>query len=206
MKKLIYKIYYEVGREKLIKCAERLFVSLTLIVTFIACIISCSPQKQLADILLKHPELQRDSVVKIHKVYVQQAQTSATNFTINDLKALTDSAHQCTLDTAPETAENNYHQPISISANTSGCSANITANANGSFNLNIKQKPDTIHITDSIKVPVYYTDTQYVIKEVNVLSKNQKFFYNTGITFWTALAILILVIILSRIYQYKKLH
>lgn len=172
-----------------------------LYITILLSILSCSPQRQLAKLLERHPELHRDSVIKIDTFYITKAEQNSVQFTINDLLALSGDS----ISNAPDSAENYYQSKNSISAETSGCNANITANADGSFNLNIKQKPDTIHIIDTLDIPVYITNTEYKDKIVFEMTKWQAFFYKIGTTFIFTLVLLLIIFITSRILKHYKI-
>ncbi len=46
---------------------------------------SCTPQRQLARLLARHPELKRDSIIVIHDTNVTPYVQSSTGFTLEDL-------------------------------------------------------------------------------------------------------------------------
>lgn len=210
---LLRKIQTNWTRKQIYGFIERVLIVIVLFLFFLGCFCSCSPQKQLANILAKHPELKRDSALTIDKYYTVPEETDHTTFTINDLLALTDSLQhaldslQQIHDADLDPAENITHpSPHAICAETSGSSACITANADGSFNLNLTQKPDTIHVIDTINVPVYFTDTQYVDKEVYKMTPWQSFFYRIGCLIFWVTAIILLLFLLSRIFNYQKTY
>ncbi len=193
--------YQEIGKEKIIKGLERLFVGFSLLTILIACLCGCSPQKQLARLLAQHPELHTDSIYKIDTFYIQPADSSTITFTIDDLRHLVDTAAD--LDSVNIISKGN--SPLYLSTATQSSSATVTANADGSFSLNLKQKPDTIHITDSIKIPVYITDTQTEYITIYQQTKWQKFCYNLGLTLFIMVILFIILFIILRILKYYKI-
>lgn len=163
------------------------------ILTCLTLLCSCSAEKQLAHLLAKHPELHKDTVYVVDTFLVYPADTATTTFTIDQLQNLLASLDSTALgDEQHPTDANNSTQPgtnAQISAENSGSIASITPNADGSFNLNVVTKPDTIFIRDSIPIPVYYTE--YKDKIVYKMNGAQTFFFRLGILL---LAIIIIII------------
>ena len=193
MKHLLNILVIYFGKESLKQFCKRIaiFFAGVIIITVVAlCFCSCSPQKQLANLLAKHPELRQDTILRIDTFFVMPADSNSITFTIDDLLALDVDS------TAPNPANSNITSDnSSISVATNGCDASITHNANGSYTLNLKQKPDTITVEKEIQVPVYLTKTEYKDKIVYQMNKWQTFCYVLGcILFFLLVAFLLLLI------------
>lgn len=154
---------------------------------------SCSAEKRLAYLLSHHPELRKDTVLRIDTFLVHPADTASTTFTIEDLQQLLQQ------DTAALGSDSTpvYANPAnslskasaSIRVENNGSIATITPNADGSFTLNGITKPDTIIIHDSIPVPAYVTT--YKDKIVYKMNNAQTFFFGLGILFLVLMALVI---------------
>ena len=165
------------------------------ILTCLTLLCSCSAEKRLAHLLEKHPELHRDSVYIVDTFFTSVPDTNSVTFTIEQLQSMLDQAGTVALgDSTNPTSANNSNAPgvfTPISAETSGCLATITPNADGTFNLNAIQKPDTIFIVDSIPTPVYYT--AYKDKIVYKMNNAQTFFFGLGILLIVIIAIALVI-------------
>lgn len=161
------------------------------ILTTIILLGSCSAERRMARILYNHPELVEDTTMYIDTTIITPKQEDKKTFTIEDLQALR-------VDSTAPTTTNNSNQPdstkIHISVATDGCSASITPNADGSFNLNLKQNPDTIKIHKPYPVKKIITRTIYKDKIIYQMNGFQKTFFWIGI-------ILTIIIILSIIIK-----
>ena len=142
---------------------------------------SCAAEKRLAHLLATHPELQRDSIHIIDTIITREEQTATTNFKIEDLIELQTNLATADTSSASSLANNSTQNNHTISASTNDCAASIKANSDGSFSLTASQTPDTIHIHDSIKVPVYLTEYKYKDKIVYKMKPLQKTFFWLGI-------------------------
>lgn len=148
------------------------------ILTAIILLGSCSAERRMARILYNHPELVEDTTMYIDTTIITPKQEDKKTFTIEDLQALR-------VDSTAPTTTNNSNQPdstkIHISVATDGCSASITPNADGSFNLNLKQNPDTIVIHKPYPVKKIITKTITKDKIVYQMNGFQKTFFWIGI-------------------------
>lgn len=117
---------------------------------------SCAPQRQLARLLARHPDLQRDSIIVIHDTIITPYVQSSTGFTLDDLKALQLTRHA--------------HDSLSLSS--ADIKTGITAVAdharasivstNGTFRLIAEQLPDTTPFQHKAIIPTYTTEIQKI--------------------------------------------
>lgn len=154
---------------------------------------SCSAEKRLAYLLSRHPELRKDTVLRIDTFLVHPADTASTTFTIEDLQQLLQQDTAALGSDSTPVYANPAHSlskaSASIRVENNGSIATITPNADGSFTLNGITKPDTITIHDSIPVPAYVTTSKDKI--VYKMNNAQTFFFGLGILFLVLIALVI---------------
>ena len=153
-------------------------------------LLACSPQRRLAHLLAHHPELRGDTIVAIDTAIVRPEKTIERTITLEELSAL---AHD-TAETRDSVENGTEKNRISIAAN--GMEAAIVANADKSFTLQLKQRADTVVVKKEVKIPTYYTKTQYVDKVVREMTKWQKGMYTIGIGVFTAFALTVVSLII----------
>lgn len=112
---------------------------------------SCTPQRQLARLLNRHPELQRDSVITFRDTIITPYVKIAEPFTLADLNELTKIKHAL-----PWPDSSNADNKIGITAVANGARASIIATENG-FALVAEQLPDTNALEHKVVVPTYIT-------------------------------------------------
>ena len=179
--------------DKIAKICAALIV--LFIILFATC--SCSPQKQLTNLLIRHPELRQDTCLLIKAPHILHADSASIPFTITDLGGSSMQTHS---------QEQSRQRPQDLTvATASGATATISATGKQTpqgediYNLSVRQPADTIFITDTITIPAYITKTEYKDRVIAQMNKPQKFFFGIGILI-TFLAILIITLrIIARI-------
>lgn len=169
-----------------------------IVIAIIGTMCSCSPQKQLTNLLIRHPELRQDTTLAIRAPHILHADSADIDFTLADL-----SGSRQTDDGLLEQSRTRNND-LTVSTR-SGATATISATGKQTrtgediFNLSVKQPADTIYITDTITIPAYITKTEYKDRIVAQMNKPQKIFFGIGILA-TFLAILILALrVIARI-------
>ena len=112
---------------------------------------ACTPQRQLARLLNRHPELQRDSVITFRDTIITPYVKTAEPFTLEDLNVLINTKHAL-----PWPDSSNADNKIGITAVANGARASIIATENG-FELVAEQLPDTNALEHKVVVPTYIT-------------------------------------------------
>lgn len=153
---------------------------------------SCSPHKQLARILQKHPELHRDSVVVFHDTITMPGVRDSiyiTNHTIDSLQAVASTTSM---------SEQNSSNATSVVAG--NATAILSTTSNG-FWLKAEQKPDTVYVEVKKSIPTYITEIKEVEKP---LTKWQTFKQQMGVMFMVLIGVgTILQLIKYLINRYK---
>lgn len=188
----------------------------TFILTFLL-LVACSPQKQLARFLTKHPELHRIDTLTIHDTIYMEGAKKSKNITPEKLDSMLQAAQK---ESTQQTSQGKTTQKASAGADTSlsekqqrndkattvevnGAAATLTANADGSFTLEAERRPDTIPIKNTVPVPTYYTDTKIEQVIVYKMKKAEKFFFGIGIAVAIICAIILVWWIFKRFYKIK---
>lgn len=154
---------------------------------------SCSPHKQLARILSKHPELHRDSVVVYHDTITMPGVRDSiyiTNHTIDSLQAV-----------ASTTSMSEQKSSNATSVVAGNATAILSATSNG-FWLKAEQKPDTVFIDIEKEIPVYLTEIKEVEKP---LSKWQTYKMQMGVMLMVLLGIGIVLNLIKYLINHFKL-
>lgn len=146
---------------------------LTLILLTATLLLSCSAERRLAVFLARHPELQYIDTIHVRDSIILPEEKAVAAFTLQDLSELQDKT------SANATQSKNTTSPT-IEVETKASKATITANPDGSFNLQATQKPDTIYRDKYIKVPSYHTRTITKDKIVHELTPWQDFWVKLG--------------------------
>ena len=117
---------------------------------------SCTPQRQLARLLARHPELKRDSIIVIHDTIVTPYVQSSTVFTLEDLNDMLQmsSAHD-------SLGLSNADIKTGITAIADHARASIVAD-NGQLRLIAEQLPDTTPFLHKAVIPTYTTEIQKI--------------------------------------------
>lgn len=113
---------------------------------------ACTPQRQLARLLQRHPELQKDSVITFHDTIFTPYVKTAESFTFEDLQNLQDTNKHA----LPWSDLSNADHKTGITAVANGARASIIATETG-FQLVAEQLPDTNALERSVVVPTYIT-------------------------------------------------
>lgn len=168
---------------------------------------ACSPQKRLAELLTRHPELNTTSeIVKKDTIYITDTlyiptETKSYPLTLDYILRM-DSAAGGT-DAIADTESCKLDKQTVIETQHAG--AAFEAMGNGLFKLTAYSKPDTIIVKDTIYkyrtfyIPTYLTDTKVKEVEVYKMKHYEKFFYNIGIAFIISLILCFAHFIISRI-------
>ena len=162
-----------------------------LIILFTTC--SCSPQKQLANLLIKHPELRQDTTLAIRAPHILHADSADIDFTLADLSG----SRQPDDGLLEQSRTRNNDLTVSTR---SGATATISATGKQTphgediYNLSVKQPADTIFITDTITIPAYITKTEYKDRIITQMNKPQKFFFGIVATFFVILIITLRIV------------
>ncbi|MDD3491021.1 MAG: hypothetical protein PHR62_14180 [Paludibacter sp.] len=117
---------------------------------------SCTPQRQLARLLARHPELKRDSIIVIHDTIVTPYVQSSTVFTLEDLNDMLQmsSAHD-------SLGSSNADIKTGITAIADHARASIVADY-GQLRLIAEQLPDTTPFQHKAVIPTYTTEIQKI--------------------------------------------
>ena len=139
--------------------------------------------KRLNKLLVKHPELKRDTIIKATVIYVKGEST-------NDTLIIYD------IDTVwTDTGDVEYivhHIPEHLEYDKEGVKVSLDRVGNG-YKLTVLQKLDSVFIETETKVP-YIGPTVY---KKAPQTKFQKFMQNSGWTLWILVLILIVIVILK---------
>ena len=117
---------------------------------------SCTPQRQLARLLARHPELKRDSIIVIHDTIITPYVQSSTGFTLEDLNDMLQKsrAHD-------SLGSSNADIKTGITAIADHARASIVAD-NGKLRLIAEQLPDTNALEHKAVIPTYITEIQKI--------------------------------------------
>lgn len=154
---------------------------------------SCSPHKQLARILQKHPELHRDSIVFFHDTITMPGVRDSiyiTNHTIDSLQAVASTTSM---------SEQNSSNATSVVAG--NATAILSATSNG-FWLKAEQKTDTVYVEVKKSIPTYITEIKEVEKP---LTKWQTFKQQMGVMLMVLLGIGIVLNLIKYLINHFKL-
>lgn len=157
---------------------KRFCIISVLITTVVVLLSSCSAQRQLYNLLQRHPELRTtDSVIVMsHEVIVP----GATNLVL--LPRISNDDDPCNCDSLLREALKD-----GISTTAGNAQATVLSTDSG-IGLQVEQVPDTIFVPDTIRVP------QYIIKEApRDESNGEVFFRISGIIAWLLVALAIVV-------------
>lgn len=159
------------------------FVALTAILLAVL-LCSCSPQKQLANLLANHPELHADTSVVLQTMHVLRADSASIEFTLADISGRcrpdTGELGQCT------NSFMNAQQNLTVSTR-NGATATISATGHcidpwkDKYKLSLNTPADTIYIRDTVPVPVYFTRTKVETQIVYQMTRWQRVFYTIGV-------------------------
>lgn len=115
---------------------------------------SCTPQRQLARLLNRHPELQQDSVITFRDTIITPYLKTAESFTLEDLQNLQE--QNLNKHVLPWSDSSNADNKIGITAVANGARASIIKTERG-FQLVAEQLPDTNALEHKVIVPTYIT-------------------------------------------------
>ena len=117
---------------------------------------SCTPQRQLARLLARHPELKRDSIIVIHDTIITPYVQSSTGFTLEDLNDMLQKsrAHD-------SLGSSNADIKTGITTVADHARASIVA-GNGKLRLIAEQLPDTTALEHKAVIPTYITEIQKI--------------------------------------------
>lgn len=176
------------------------------ILTMAATLLSCSPQKRLAYLLARHPELQSTRITHIHDTITINntiflpAETNTTTITLQELIAMDSVADSNGV--MPSSESPTISQQTGVETDHS--EAVLSAKGKGLFELQTYTKPDTIIVHDTcyidkdIETPEFYTATEYKEKEVYKMHWWQEMFYRMGVVALICLIMFIVVYFLRR--------
>ena len=151
---------------------------LLLLILIVLCV-GCAPQKQLAVLLARHPELAHDTNLVVTQQLIVPADSAYIDFNIAELSGLAAQRH------SPEQSRTRNNDLAVETA--SGAMATISATHPDNYRLQVRTRSDTIHYHDTITLPAYTTRIEYRDKIVNQMNNAQSFF------FWIGIIALILV-------------
>ena len=117
---------------------------------------SCTPQRQLARLLARHPELQRDSIIVIHDTIITPYVQSSTGFTLEDLNDILQKSRE-----RDSLGLSNADIKTGITAVADHARASIVAD-NGKLRLIAEQLPDTTAFQHKAIVPTYTTEIKKI--------------------------------------------
>ena len=117
---------------------------------------SCTPQRQLARLLARHPELKRDSIIVIHDTIVTPYVQSSTGFTLEDLNDMLQKSREC-----DSLGLSNADIKTGITAIADHARASIVADY-GQLRLIAEQLPDTNPFQHKAVIPTYTTEIQKI--------------------------------------------
>ena len=117
---------------------------------------SCTPQRQLARLLARHPELKRDSIIVIHDTIITPYVQSSTGFTLEDLNDMLQKsrAHD-------SLGSSNADIKTGITTVADHARASIVAHK-GNLRLVAEQLPDTTPFQHKAVIPTYTTEIQKI--------------------------------------------
>ena len=150
---------------------------LSIPILFLCC---CSPQRQFARLIARHPELHaNDSLLKITETFILEKDSAEVRFLAHDISQIMSE----------------------INVETPQTKAILTKLNDTIYSLKTILKTDTLTITKHIEVPTYYTKTQTIIKEVDApLKRWQKSLISCGII----TLLLLISTIITKIYKFFK--
>lgn len=155
--------------------------------------VGCAPQKRLALLLACHPELQHDTALVVSKQVVRPADSAYIHFTLADLRGMVS-------DTCSPEQSRPHNNDLTVET-PSGASATISAMRQDYYRLQVRTRPDTVHLCDTITVPAYTTRVEYRDKIVHSMTTAQSFFFGTGIF---ALILVALSIVLRVVLRFIR--
>lgn len=117
---------------------------------------SCTPQRQLARLLARHPELKRDSIIVIHDTIVTPYVQSSTVFTLEDLNNMLQKSRE-----RDSLGLSNADIKTGITAIADHARASIVADY-GQLRLIAEQLPDTTPFQHKAVIPTYTTEIQKI--------------------------------------------
>jgi hypothetical protein len=117
---------------------------------------SCTPQRQLARLLARHPELKRDSIIVIHDTIITPYVQSSTGFTLEDLNDMLQKSRE-----RDSLGLSNADIKTGITAIADHARASIVAD-NGKLRLIAEQLPDTTTLEHKAVIPTYITEIQKI--------------------------------------------
>ena len=117
---------------------------------------SCTPQRQLARLLARHPELKRDSIIVIHDTIITPYVQSSTGFTLEDLNDMLQKSREC-----DSLGLSNADIKTGITAIADHARASIVAHK-GNLRLVAEQLPDTTPFQHKAVIPTYTTEIQKI--------------------------------------------
>lgn len=146
--------------------------------------IGCSAERQLANLLRRHPELHTMDTLKVYQVEFR------TEYEKNDtvLPSLTDGPCDC-----DSLIRAKFKNGVSTTAG--NARASVFLNEDGRPTLRAEQLPDTVILRDTVEVPVYVF--QPADPEPEPEKPIQSFFRISGIVVW----LLILIAFVVRIVK-----
>lgn len=161
-------------------------------IIFALLLCACSPQKQLANLLQKHPELQRTDTLVLNDTIILEPARAEIEISKAELQEL--------LASEPTAEQNQNIERKEFSVSVGNSLATLSARE-GKIYLSAEQKTDTIFIEREIQVPTFLTATEYRDKEVYKLHWWQKPIYWLG---WLFLLIIIIWICAWCINHFSK--
>ena len=117
---------------------------------------SCTPQRQLARLLARHPELKRDSIIVIHDTIITPYVQSSTGFTLEDLNDMLQKSRE-----RDSLGLSNADIKTGITAIADHARASIVAHK-GNLRLVAEQLPDTTPFQHKAVIPTYTTEIQII--------------------------------------------
>ena len=156
--------------------------------------ISCTPQRQLAVLLARHPELAHDTSLVVTQQLIVPADSAYIDFNIAELSGLAAQRH------SPEQSRTRNNDLAVETA--SGATATISAIREDKYRLQVRTRTDTIHYRDTITLPAYTTRIEYRDRVVNEMNQGQSFFFWLGII---ALALVVLAIVIRIVLRFVKI-
>src|SRR5574344_1728795 len=117
---------------------------------------SCTPQRQLARLLARHPELKRDSIIIIHDTIITPYVQSSTGFTLEDLNDMLQKSRE-----RDSLGLSNAEIKTGITTVADHARASIVAHK-GKLRLVAEQLPDTNALQQKAIIPTYTTEIQKI--------------------------------------------
>ena len=165
----------------------------TFLLILIALCVGCAPQKRLAMLLARHPELVHDTSMVVTQQLITPADSAYIDFNIAELSGLDAQRH------SPEQSRTRNNDLTVQTA--SGAIATISATHADNYRLQVRTRSDTIHYRDTITLPAYTTRIEYRDKVINQMNNAQSFFFWIGII---ALALATLALIIRIVIRFVK--